>query len=262
MWREFPSGPDRHVPEAGTTVASVNGAFPFVHVRTARSGHARGSTTASRSSTRCSRRRSSGCSAPTGSWSCTRCCWRWRVLPATCSCSAQLAGRGRRVLASGVLPRLGRAGLLRLDDAGAVQPRRWCTLGVLLLALQGSGGPARSPRGTALAVHGHRPTSSPRSARHRDVLEADQRAAVRAPMLLVGGSRRSAGAGGRSGARDRRRCSARRSSAGSFAINLAITGDWNFQGGDAQHVLRARSRSRPPARRLRRRRRPAPPTTC
>ena len=122
VWREFPSRPVRRVPEArprhrrcGLMCARrSSGPDPPDPIRSATS-------TASRSSIRCSRRRSCGSSAPTGFSCSTRCCSRWSPW-----CGYLfLHARMRRVAVGGARRRVrhgvGRPGLFRLDHAGAVQ---------------------------------------------------------------------------------------------------------------------------------------------
>ena len=165
VWREFPSGPTRRVPEERPRHRALrpDAAAAVLLDRDARRSAIRtAASTASRSPIRWSRRRSCGCSAPTASWSSTRCCC---ALAAFCGYlflrGAHAAGRrgaARRRVRDGV----GGAGLLRVDCAGALQLHAR-SAGVFLLALQGSA-PRRSRRAGARrdGCSGRAATSSPR----------------------------------------------------------------------------------------------------
>ena len=163
VWREFPSGPEGIFLKRGRDVQGVAlaSAPPFVEIDSrAGSGHRRACTTASRSSIRCSRRRSCGCSAPTAFWCFTR------VLMTLCfACAyAFLVARSAPMpalrLCGGVSVRLGRAGLHGVADAGLLQSRVRADR-VFLLGLQG--GRRRIDDGRAWAAGGGRWLLGPRS---------------------------------------------------------------------------------------------------
>ena len=108
--------------------------------------------------------------------------------------------------------------LFNLVDGGA---------GVLLLALQGRGA-GGAAAWAAVAPDRHSPMSSRRcSSGDGVVLEATQRPADRARSCCWPGR----AAAGRSGRADRHRLQ-RCCSADCSSVNLAVTGDWNFQGGE------------------------------
>ena len=99
-------------------------------------------------------------------------------------------------------------------------------------------------------------------ARHRDLLQADAHAADAA----AAGARSRCGGSGARGARRRAGVRARSWSA-LFALNIAVTGEWNYQGGERKtfysggDVARA-FRSRPTTARSTRPGSAAPPTAC
>ena len=180
-------------------------------------------TTASPTCTRWSRRRLSGCWAPTGSCCCTRCCWPRsslrRIVPRGTLANDRRPARGR-----GLLPGHGHTRLRRLDDAGAVQPDDG-DAGVFLLALQGSR--ARDVAAwPAMAAH--------RLVRCRGALccwriasfSKPPNAALIGPMVLLAWSRRRWSWGLLLGVVFTSLLAAL------FIGNLAITGDLNFQGGE------------------------------
>ena len=181
-------------------------------------------SSASRSSIRSSRRRSCGCSARTASWSSTRCCWRWPPSAATCSSQARMRPAVAATLAGAFVM----ASVVPVYYVWIAPELFNFTLGagrVLLLALQG-GGRARAGAASARdGCSGLAATSWPRCCSE---------------------SRRSR--------RFRTRCCFRRSSCGMlwrrrwrravaasvafgvvavglFAVNMAISGEWNYQGG-------------------------------
>ena len=154
--------PDRRVPEEGPNHRrfGLMRRLPFVWTARAARSRRRGSTTASRSSTRWSRRPSCGCSAPTAFWCCTRCCSRspwcgYLFLHARSSRPATLPCSPTAFVMASVVPVYFVWITPELFNFALV------LLGVLLLALQGGGAAASSPRGVALAARAVRPTSSP-----------------------------------------------------------------------------------------------------
>ncbi len=99
VWREFSSGPSglflkrgRDIVEGGIDASSA----VRLDAHAAGSRPSRGTTTGNRSRIRSSRRRSSACSARTGSSFSTRCCSRSSSGAATCSCTRAHAPRPRR----------------------------------------------------------------------------------------------------------------------------------------------------------------------
>ena len=153
---------------------------------------------------------------------------------ATCSCT-----RARRAIAVGAARRrvrdgVGRAGVLRLDHAGAVQLLArllayFCWLYKEVAAPRARRRAARagcSARGSDLVGRG--------AARHRDVLEAVEPAPVRcrsssgscvAPAVARASWSPASVFGAVAG--------------GLFGANMAISGEWNYQGGERQHLLLA-----------------------
>ncbi len=97
---------------------------------------------------------------------------------------------------------------------------------LLLLALQGGGGAGARAARHALAVPAAQRRRGRAAARHRDVLEGHERAAVSADRHL-------ACCGGGDGARavDGVASRSRVVAVGLFAVNMAISGEWNYQGG-------------------------------
>ena len=210
---------------------------PFVWTATRADTIRTGSSTASRSSIRSSRRRSSGCSAPTAFWCCTRCCSRW-----SCWCGYLfLHARMRPAVAAALAGAFVMASVVPVYFVWITPELFNFALGaarVLLLALQG-GGARRSRRRAARAgCSGRAATSSPR---------------------CCSASRRSR--------RSRTRCCFRRSCSGCcgggdggqaveasvafgvvagglFAVNMAISGEWNYQGGRIAARSSSSSRSR------------------
>ena len=212
---------------------------PFVWTaHAARSRSDRASSTASRSPIRSSRRRSSACSAPTASWSCTRCCWRCVVwcgyLFLHARMRAATVGAARRRVRDGV----GRAGLLRLDHAGAVQLRArpaWRT----------SAGSTRKWRRPSARRAGMRWLFRPRATSWRRSCSASRRSRSRERAAVpadpgVAGCGSGAGARSLVGRRAVRRCAP----AACSRVNMAISGEWNYQGGGSAHVRLRSSRSR------------------
>ena len=227
VWREFPCGPAGVFLKKGSGL-DVRVTAPAVSAR--RVGRPdpdpRGSSTASRSSTRCSRRRSSRSFGTNGFLLFHASCWRLVTLGGVpVPERAVVAARSRCCSAVGVPHGVGGADVLRLDHAGAVQPR------VCAPRRTSAGSTRRSPpddasRGGCGWLLAPRPDAGGRApARPGDVLEAVEPLLI-VPLLALAAWRRQWRAavvvgvvfGGR-----RWRCSRR---------NSAITGDWNFQGGD------------------------------
>ena len=140
-------------------------------------------TTASRSSIRCLRRRSCRCSAPTGFSCSTRSCCRSSSCAATSSCTRVQVRSSPSVLASGFVMASRRAGLFRLADAGGLQ----LLAGVLAYFCWLYKEVARAgavPGANALALQRPRRRRCRDAARHRDVLEGDQRLYSSPPIVV------------------------------------------------------------------------------
>ena len=144
-----PVGPVRRVPEEGTRPESCGppAAPPFFHDRSAARSRHRAALlrqvlhlSAVRRAVRPAVRHQRLPAAP------RRCCCRWSCSAAYLFLHARVAGRcPSLLLAAGVRHGVGRAGLLRLDHAGAVQLLARAAR-LLLLALQGGRGAATRRR--------------------------------------------------------------------------------------------------------------------
>ena len=201
-----------------------------------RTGTPVASTTRSRSSIRCLPRHSCGCSAPTAFWSFTP------LLMTLCYACAYAF----LVARSDPIPAMLFAGVFLVASVVPVY-MVWLTpdffnlalvlFGYFFWAYKEVSSTRRRCRRSALArAVAPGPPLGPgrgRPARNRDLFKAyahfsrrpDARAIVAASAPVAADA-------------DRRGAVLRRSSAGLFAWNVAITGDWNYQGGDRKDVLR------------------------
>ena len=147
----FQSGPTGVFLKKGSDI--VDGGLmlrpPFFWTTTAPIRTRRGSSTASRSSIRCSRRRSCGCSARTASWCCNALLLALvRLVRLPVPARAHAGRWPAAMLAAAFVMATVVPGVFRLDHAGAVQLLAG-SAGVFLLALQGSrSAREHAPRGT------------------------------------------------------------------------------------------------------------------
>ena len=151
-----------------------------------------------------------------------RCC-----AAATCSCTRGCGRRSRPLLASAFVIAIGRAGLLRLDHAGAVQLRARRCSAYFCWLFKEVAAPRAAPRGAALAVR------AGSDVRRRASCSASRRSRSRRTLLLflpilVWHALAAAVAPRRS----RRGLVFGAVAGGLFGVNIAISGDWNYQGGE------------------------------
>ena len=172
VWKEFPAGPAGVFLKKGRKIGGAPDPEP-----------APATSTASRSSIRCSRRRSSCSSAPTGSSCSTRCCWRW------CCCAAICSSRALRSWPSAILPPAFVMASVVPVYFVRIMPE---VFNFSLACWRISAGSIKRWRcrrarraGRSGCSRGASDVAVRRAAGHRDVLEADQRPAVRRACALV-----------------------------------------------------------------------------
>ena len=233
VWHEFPSGPPGVFLKKGRRDPHLvlSGAFPFVTpARRRLTPMARACSTARATSTRCSRRRSWWCGAPTGSSCCMPCSWRSPCSPAYLFLNARGGAVASALIATAYVLASVASGYFvwmtpELFNFTAV------TLGLFCWAYK-LVAPDALPPGLRWLRTGRSDRGRGRPARVRHLFEAAQRAASSCRCWPGSCPRRrwahAVGIGVLFGTLV----------VALFGVNTAITGDWNYQGGERNTFYR------------------------